>query len=297
MQRRILFLVNPLSGTASKTGLSALIGQKMEAAHVPFAIRETAASGDYSFLDREIRDFTDIVIAGGDGTVSSVVQSLRHYERPFGIIPSGSGNGLAFSAGIPRDVVKALDIILQGNAQATDAFFINGRFACMLCGLGFDAQVAHDFANAGKRGLTTYIRKVIRNFWSATTYPFVLESGSARLELEAFFISIANSNQFGNQFTIAPKASLKDGLLDIVVMLRQSKWSVLLQTLRQVTGFIRLHSIEQINAEVSVLYFQSKGIKIHNPSQALLHIDGDPADSARLIEVALLPGAFRLLYP
>ncbi len=241
MPRRILFIINPISGTAGKTGLQALIQAKTAAAGISYAIYPSEASGDYSFLDTEIRDFTDIAIAGGDGTINSVVQALRHHDRPFGLIPSGSGNGLAFSAGIPKNASRALDIIINGKAQATDAFTVNGRFACMLCGLGFDAQVAHDFANAGKRGLTTYIRKVIQNFWSAKTYPFVLESGRDSLQLEAYFISIANSNQFGNQFTIAPKASLKDGLLDVVVMMRQSKWSILLQTLRQVTGFIQPH--------------------------------------------------------
>lgn len=297
MSRRLLFLVNPISGAASKAGLPALIHQKMTAAGLDYIIENTVASGDYSFLEDKVQDFTDIIIAGGDGTINSVVQSLRHHDLSFGILPSGSGNGLAFSAGIPKDAARALDVVVNGTAQATDAFTINGRFACMLCGLGFDAQVAHDFANAGKRGLTTYIRKVVSNFWTAQTHPFVLENGRDSLQLDAYFISIANSNQFGNQFTIAPKASLKDGLLDIVVMLRQSKWSVLLQTLRQVTGLVQLQSIEQISAEASVLYFQTDAMRIHNPSGALLHVDGDPADSSHLFDVKLLPGAFRLIYP
>lgn len=297
MPRRLLFLVNPISGTASKAGLPALIHQKMTAAGLDYVIENTVASGDYRFLDNKVQDFTDIIIAGGDGTINSVVQALRHHHKPFGIIPSGSGNGLAFSAGIPKDAGRALNIIINGQVQQTDAFTINGRFACMLCGLGFDAQVAHDFANAGKRGLTTYIRKVVSNFFTAQTHPFVLERGKDSLQLDAYFISTANSNQFGNQFTIAPKASLNDGLLDIVVMLRQSKWSVLLQTLRQVTGLVQLQSIEQISAEASVLYFQTDALKIHNPSEALLHVDGDPAHSARLLEVAMLPGAFRMIYP
>jgi diacylglycerol kinase (ATP) len=297
MPRRILFIINPVSGTASKMGLQQLIRAKMAAAGISYAIYPSSATGDYRFLDSEIADFTHIAIAGGDGTINSVIKGLRRHHKPFGLIPSGSGNGLAFTAGIPKDVSKALDIIINGTAQPTDAFTVNSHFACMLCGLGFDAQVAHDFATAGKRGLTTYIRKVIRNFWAAKTYPFVLESGRDSLQLEAYFISIANSNQFGNQFTIAPKASLKDGMLDIVVMMRQSKWSVLLQTLKQVTGFIQLQSIEQISAEASVLYFQTSGIKIHNPAGALLHIDGDPAGTAKLMEVTVLPGAFSLIYP
>lgn len=296
-KRHFLFLVNPFSGTGSKTDLPGLIRQMMDAHGHDFTIQNTVASGDYHFLEPDMDRYTDIVVSGGDGTINNVVQALRKYQKPFGIIPAGSGNGLALSAGISRQPAVALDIIIRGKAQPTDAFTINGRFACMLCGLGFDARVAHDFANAGKRGLTTYVRKVISNFWSAQTHPFVLENGRDSLQLEAFFITIANSNQFGNQFTIAPKASLHDGLLDIVVMMRQSKWSVLLQTLKQVTGFIALQSVEQISAEASVLYFQTTGLKIHNPSGALLHVDGDPADTSKLMDVVMLPGAFKMFYP
>ena len=297
MSRRILFLVNPISGTASKAGLQELIHQKLDAAAIPFAIRPTTADGNYSYLDNEIKDFTDIVICGGDGTINSVVHALRHHNLPFGLLPMGSGNGLALSAGISKNLSRALDIIIGGQAQPTDSFLINGHFACMLSGLGFDAQVAHDFANAGKRGLTTYIQKVLSGFWNAGTYPFVLEKGTDSLQFEAFFISIANSNQFGNQFTIAPRASLHDGLLDIVVMLRQSKWKVLLQTLLQVSGFIKLQSVEQISAEASVLYFQTDAIKVHNPAGAPLHIDGDPSETLQLLDVKILPAAFRLIYP
>lgn len=297
MERRILFLINPISGTANKAGIQELIQQKMDAAGIPFAIRPTVAKGDYAYLDAEISSFTDIVACGGDGTINGVVNGLRHHQLPFGLLPLGSGNGLALSAGISKVPEKALHTIIHGQAQPTDAFRMGGHFACMLCGLGFDAIVAHQFANAGKRGLTTYIQKVMSSFWSAETYPFVLEKGKDSLQLDAFFISIANSNQFGNQFTIAPRASLRDGQLDIVVMLRQSKWKVLLQTLLQVSGLIKLQSVEQISAEASVLYFQTDSLKIHNPGSAPLHIDGDPADTQPLLDVEVIPGAFKLIYP
>ena len=100
-----------------------------------------------------------MVIAGGDGTINQSVGHLRDLDVQFGIIPCGSGNGLAFSAGISKNPEKALQIIFNGKSQFVDAFKINKKFACMLCGLGFDAQVAHDFANDPKRGLMTYVKK------------------------------------------------------------------------------------------------------------------------------------------
>ncbi len=99
---------------------------------------------------------TDVVIAGGDGTVSQVISSLMTADVNFGIIPCGSGNGLAFAAKIPKNPEKALDIIFNGKASAVDGFYVNNHFACMLCGVGFDAKVAYEFSQQTKRGLKTY---------------------------------------------------------------------------------------------------------------------------------------------
>jgi diacylglycerol kinase family enzyme len=167
----------------------------------------------------------------------------------------------------------------------------------MLCGLGFDAQVAHDFANDPKRGLATYIRKTVSNFFTAKTYPFVLSAHGRRIKTDALFISIANSNQFGNNFTIAPKASLNDGLLDIVVMAKQNKLFALLQAFRQVGGYNRLQKLEVINENASVLYFQTHEIKIENPQLAPMHIDGDPAETKKKLTIEILKDSFRLISP
>ena len=299
MSRRFLFIVNPISGTADKLSVEQTIRKHTKAAGFSFHIFPSVASGDYSFLEEEIRDkkITDIVVAGGDGTINAAVSQLAKFELPFGIIPCGSGNGLAFSAGIPKDPEKALDVIFKGKSKWTDAFTINGRFACMLCGLGLDAQVAHDFANAPKRGLLTYVRKTIADFIKAPAYPFVLHNGGKEIKTNAFFISIANSNQFGNNFTIAPKASLTDGLLDIVIMTKQSKISALFNTVRQISGFNHIKSMEMVHENSSLIYFQTDAIRISNPGLAPMHIDGDPMHAATEVEVKVMKEAFQLLVP
>jgi diacylglycerol kinase family enzyme len=167
----------------------------------------------------------------------------------------------------------------------------------MLVGLGLDAQVAHDFANDPKRGLKTYIKKTVSNFITAKTYPFILKTNRKQIKTEALFISIANSNQFGNHFTIAPKASLHDGLLDIVVMAKQNKLIALLQAFRQVGGYNQLQKLEVINEKASVLYFQTSEIKIDNPRLAPMHIDGDPVETKNKLSVQILKECFRLIYP
>jgi diacylglycerol kinase (ATP) len=295
--QNLLYIINPISGTRTKKNLQAFIEKKTSERNIPFQVFPSVASGDYSFLHTVIKEskITDVVIAGGDGTVSQVVHSLMNCNVNFGIIPCGSGNGLAYTAGIPKQPAKALNIIFTGKPVAVDGFLLNDKFACMLTGLGFDAKVAHDFAQQPKRGLATYIKQTIKNFITAKTYAFNITVNGKMFSTDAFFISIANSNQFGNNFTIAPKASLSDGLLDIVIVTKQSKMSMLLQTLRQVRGKNPLSVDYAEESKKGVLYFQTAKLKIKNTGQAPMHIDGDPAETPDNLAVEILPGCFKLI--
>ena len=297
--RNIIYIINPISGTRPKKALEFLIEQKTKAAKIPFQIFPSVESGDYSFLLPIIKEqkITDVVIAGGDGTISEVVSSLMDRNLNFGIIPCGSGNGLAYTLKIPKQHNKALDIIFTGKSSAIDGFYINDQFACMLCGLGFDAKVAHDFAQQPQRGLTTYIKQVVKNFFAAKTFHFDLKLNGKPFSTEAYFISIANSNQFGNNFTIAPKASLTDGLLDIVIVTNQGKLNLLLQTFRQVSGRNKLMTDVFVEKKKAILYFQTDKLSISNPSQALLHIDGDPAETPEELKIEIKRKCFKVVQP
>ena len=297
--RHLLYIINPISGTRNKQSVQQLVEEKTKASGLSYSIRHSVASGDYSFLHPIIEEekVTDVIIAAGDGTVNQVINGLKGRDVQFGILPCGSGNGLAFSAGIPKDLQLALKVIFKGHSQLTDAFLVNDAFACMLCGIGFDAQVAHDFAKAPTRGLNTYIQKTVSNFFIANPYPFHITTPSGELEKEAFFISIANSNQFGNNFTIAPKASLTDGLLDIVVVTKQNKASMLVQMLRQVGGFNYLVNEELAKVNKGILYFQTDALTINNAGGAPMHIDGDPVETATRLEIQMLKSCFRLICP
>jgi len=167
----------------------------------------------------------------------------------------------------------------------------------MLCGLGFDAQVAHDFSKQKKRGLATYVKQSTKNFLKAETYPFTMSIGKDTLTTEAFFISIANSNQFGNNFTIAPQASLYDGLLDIVIVNKMSKMRMLWNVIKQIRkGEVRPYEDKKYH-RTDIGYFQTKKLTIQNPQLAPLHVDGDPAVTAAVFEIEVIEKAFRLLMP
>jgi YegS/Rv2252/BmrU family lipid kinase len=299
MHRKIIYLINPVSGTKEKSSLKNLISRKTKEQDIPFDILVTSKTGNYDHLRDQIarENVTDIVTCGGDGTISSVAAALMDLDLRFGIIPMGSGNGLALAAKIPIAPVKALDIIFQGNAKKVDGFYINDQFSCMLCGIGFDAQVAHDFAKVNKRGLQTYIKISLINFFKAKPYPFTIESKEKTFRTEAFFITIANSNQFGNNFTIAPQASLMDGLLDVVIVTRMNKVMLPFSILSQVTGINALQKIDDHIRRKNIIYFQTKNLSIQNTQKAPLHIDGDPASTNSHFNIQIKPKAFRLLQP
>jgi YegS/Rv2252/BmrU family lipid kinase len=291
--RKIAFLFNPVSGTGPKAGVRKLIEARTSEKGIPFEIFHTNKEGHYPELEKKIRDknITDIVVIGGDGSISQVSAALRHTGVPFGIIPMGSGNGLALAAGIPKNPAKALDIIFNGHALPVDAFYINGHFSCMLSGIGFDAKVAHEFAKSKERGLWTYVKVAAKNFFGARPYPFQIISPGHNVNTEAFFVSIANSNQFGNQFTIAPKARLNDGLIDVVIVQKMNKFQLMLAVLHQ----LRFGDVqEKIFRKHSILYFQAAELIVLNPSLAPLHIDGDPAESAERFTIKVVPSAFNL---
>jgi diacylglycerol kinase (ATP) len=297
--RKFIFLINPISGIGKKEALKELINQRISKYNFSFKISTTDKDGDYSALAKKIQaeGITDVIICGGDGTVNSVVSQLMNVPVNIGIIPMGSGNGLALAAGIPKAPSKALDIILRGNTSHIDGFYINDRFSCMLCGMGFDAQVAHDFAKQKRRGLQTYIKVSAINFFRAGPYSFKIDCSEGTFQEDAFLVCVANSNQFGNNFTIAPKASLNDGLLDIVIVKKMSKLMIPFSVISQATGINALQRVSEHIKKKNILYFQTSELTISNPGLAPLHIDGDPVETADEFRIRLINKAFRLLTP
>lgn len=300
MTRKIMYLVNPISGGAKKEALVKAIEKATKARNIAYETGHTTASGDYAFLKEKIEEelFTDVVIIGGDGTVNQVVNSLRSIPNlTYGIIPLGSGNGLAFAAGIPKKPLQALEMVFNGTAKYVDAFTINEHFSCMLSGIGFDAKVAHDFAAKASRGLLTYTQQSIINFFKASHYQFEVLIDGFSFFTDAFFISIANSNQFGNNVTIAPQASLSDGLLDIVIVQKMNKARLPFAILRQIRGNNKLQQMVEDMSQKNILYFQSPALTIRNLKHAPFHVDGEPMETSEEFEIKIIKDCFRLIQP
>jgi diacylglycerol kinase (ATP) len=297
-ERKIIYIVNPISGTSKKEGIKKLVERETAAQGIAFEMIASHPNGDYDFLkDRIIKErFTDVVIIGGDGTVNQVTDALRNINVRFGIIPFGSGNGLALGAGIPTKPQQALALIFTGTAKNVDAFLINNQYSCMLSGMGFDAQVAHDFANKPSRGLMMYTQQSILNYFKANPYQFEVVLDDFSFFTDAFFISIANSNQFGNNFTIAPQAVINDGLLDIVVVQKMNKAKLPFAILQQVRGNNKLQQLVEDMSQKTILYFQTPSLTIRNIKHAPLHIDGEPKETEEF-KIDILENCFQLISP
>ena len=196
--------------------------------------------------------------------------ALQGVPVNIGIIPIGSGNSVALACKIPRQPGLALDIIFKGKAYPVDAFNVNEKFSCALCGIGFDADVAHEFAKQKIRGLQTYLRISTMKFFNSKPYPFEIKLDGRILKTEAYFISIANSNQFGNNVTIAPRASMSDGLLDIVIVKKMNKIILPFSVFFQVAGNNKLEMRSRIFREKEY-YLYADGQNQHQKSFACTH--------------------------
>ncbi len=296
--RNLLYLINPVSGTKRKAELINEIESSTKNAGLPYEIVNTRADGDYQNLLPYIRNqnITDVIVCGGDGSVSTVTSWLLNIQINVGIIPTGSGNGLALAARIPYSTKKALDVIFQGYASMIDGFRVNGKFSCMMCGIGNDAEIAHEFALTKVRGLKTYLKLSLKKYFTLKPYDFTLLANGISTDFSAFFITISNSNQFGNYVTIAPRASLTDGLLDVVVVQKMNRLLLPLQLFRQIYGINKLTSYNT-KKKRPIVYFQTQQLRIINHGAAPLHIDGEPHPAIKDIYIEIVPNAFRLLQP
>lgn len=282
-KKKILFIVNPISGNGKKLPLYQAIRSTIDREKFDISIQRTKYAGHASEMTQKaVEEGFDIVVAvGGDGTVNEVARSLVHTSTALGIIPCGSGNGLARHLHIPLNGRKALKVINEAVVECLDYGRIDGRPFFCTCGMGYDADVSMEFANAGTRGLKTYVQKGVVEGLKYKPKPYTIENEDDTKQYKAFLIACANASQYGNNAYIAPLASMKDGLLDIIIMEPFNKImapKVALQLFRKTL----LHNSHIRN-------FQARKIRITRPEEGPIHCDGDPFMAGREIVVEIIP--------
>ena len=220
MKKKAVFIINLISGTSDKAAIPGLIDQYLDKTQFEYEIAVTQYAGHASEIAAKAKDDgVDVVVAiGGDGTVNEVARAIVHSSTALGIIPCGSGNGLARHLLLPLNVRKAIEVINRCEIRQLDYGIINDYPFFCTCGMGFDAFVSMKFAEAGKRGPITYVENVLREGLKYKPETYTIEDESGTLQYKAFLISCANASQYGNNAYIAPQASMSDGLMDVIIM-------------------------------------------------------------------------------
>ena len=280
-KKTIRLIINPISGNHSKAEIPKLIEQGLHKTAFDYEMVMTEYAGHAAELARQYaEEGIDIVVAvGGDGTVNEVARSLIHTKTALGIIPCGSGNGLARHLCLPMDAKKAIEIINQCKIEAFDYGVINDLPFFCTCGMGFDAFISLKFAEAGKRGPITYVENVLKEGlkYKPETYEVVDDSGTHRHK--AFLIACANASQYGNNAYIAPGATMKDGEMDVIIM---EPFNAL--DAPQISMDLFMKTLGN-NSKIKT--FRAKEIHIHRKQPGAIHYDGDPVMTGADIHVKI----------
>ena len=285
-KKEIVFIVNPISGTSSKRGFDKKVEQLIDKERFSWRIVRTEYAGHAAEIaSRCAAEGVDICVAvGGDGTVNEVARSLTDTRTALGIVPCGSGNGLARHLCLPMSMRGALQIINQAQTDSFDYGVINGHAFFCTCGMGFDAHVSLLFAQSGKRGLATYAKMVLKEGmkYQPTPYDVSIEGPDGEFHhCEAFLIACANAAQYGNNTYIAPGASMQDGLLDVVII----------EPLKGIAAPVVLMELftKTLMSNSHVRHLQARHLHIHRPANDAVHYDGDPAVMGTDIDIAVKP--------
>lgn len=290
--KRALAIINPKSGTSSKGNIPRLLAEAFEQSDMLLFITYTRYAGHAYELAKEAAEagYQRVIAVGGDGTVNEVARGLIYSETELAIIPEGSGNGLARALGLPMDKQNAVQIAASGLVDTIDCCKANEYPFFCTCGMGFDAEVSAAFAEAPFRGLFSYAKTAIEHYirYKPSTYSIEI-GGKEVLQGEAFVVAAANASQYGNNAHIAPKASMADGLVDIV-LLRPFR----VYELAQIT--LQLFS-KKLEDNIHQHSFQTHQAVLRRPSAGIAHLDGEPVEMPEEIHIQVLPKAIHVVRP
>lgn len=290
-RKKIVFIANPISGTQSKEQIVAWIDEIMDKELYETEILYTEYAGHASAISAQKAEegVYAVVAVGGDGTVNEVARALVHTDTALGIIPCGSGNGLARHLRIPMDARKAIEAVNSGLCDMIDYGMMNDRPFFCTCGVGFDAFVSMKFSQAGKRGPLTYIEKTLAEGLKYRPETYEVEMDGISLHYKAFVIACGNASQYGNNAYITPQATLDDGLLDVTIL---EPFTVLDVPALSFQLFNK--TIDQNN---HVKTFRCKSLHIHRSCEGVAHYDGDPVMMGTDIDVKIVNRGLHVIVP
>ncbi|OHX66458.1 diacylglycerol/lipid kinase family protein [Flammeovirga pacifica] len=269
--KKVVFIANPVSGNGKAKKAAELSASILKDNAFEVSIKFTEYAGHATTLVQQLSSKADIIVAvGGDGTVNEVATGLVGSKTVLGIIPNGSGNGLARHLKIPMSTKKAAECLIHGKLQPLDAPTINDKFFFCTAGVGFDAHISHVFAKMEGRGLKNYIKAILKEYGSYASQDYTISlDDSSSVNQKAFVLTVGNAAQYGNEAVIAPNARIGDGTLELTALPQPN-------LIRGAIWGIRLF-MKNIDKDSSVNTFRGKEIKINNTAQSVDgHRDGEP---------------------
>jgi YegS/Rv2252/BmrU family lipid kinase len=291
VKRKIVFVYNPISGSRRLIPVVPIIERFMDTDLYDFSIVSTQYKGHATELAREYaaRGYDAVIAVGGDGTVNETGCGLIGTDTALGIIPCGSGNGLARHLGIPMDPYKAVKWLDKSIFTEIDYGMMDHQPFFCTCGVGFDAKVSDSFSKSGSRGVLTYLESIMKEIATYHNETYKLSFDNSSETFEAFFITCANADQWGNNAYVAPTASLQDGLLDVIAA---HPFSVVDAPLIAFQLFNR-----QIDRNPNVSVRKCRELTITRIQEGPAHYDGEPVTLGREIHIELKQGGLKVLIP
>ena len=288
---KIVTIINPISGVGSKERIPEILSSRCLEKGITLNMAYTEYAGHASELTKKaIDDRADCVIAvGGDGTVNEVARNLLYSDVILGIIPKGSGNGLARDLHIPMDIRGAVDVIFSNRVSVIDAGRANDLFFFCTCGVGFDATVSAEFAKNKRRGSLTYLKEIIESYLAYKPETYLLQVNDSTIKEDAFLITCANASQYGNNAFIAPNADISDGQMDVTIL---SPFSTLDIGPLAVQLFTKT-----IDKNSKIKIFRTKEARIVRQHAGMMHIDGDPVMASKDIDISIISSAIHVFTP
>ena len=290
--KNVLFIVNKYSGTGYQPQVEGRILTACEKFDIECSIEFTAGRGHATELAKEgvSKKFDRVIAVGGDGTVNEVARGLLHTSTPMGIIPKGSGNGLARHLGIALKIEPALNQILGGKVISMDTFQMNGRLSLNVSGIGFDGHIANLFSVGQRRGFWGYTKLVIKEFLSYREFDASIKLGhEVNLNQKPFMIAIANASQYGNNAKVAPVASVMDQALQLAIIKKVPAQRSFHFGYQMFAGKL------ETGKDYECLSFQQG--TIHVPQPVAFHIDGEPCGHATSFTIEIFPASLKMVVP
>lgn len=288
MKRKALFIINPVSGGKKKDKVPALIEKHLDSSLFDFEIAYSTLEQPVSEISKNGSKPFDIIVAvGGDGTVNEAASAIVGTDKVLGIIPFGSGNGLARFLDIPLDTVEAIKNINTGRVELIDAGKINDHWFFNMAGMGFDAHISEVFSHGRHRGFKSYFKSSVQEISKYKPQFYQIDIDGKLYDREAFMLSFANSSQYGNNAHISPKASLHDGLIDVCIIKPFPVYRLPEMGLRMLTKTSESSSFVEI--------IRGKRIKIQRAEPGPVHLDGEPQVLGKSAEINMFPHALKVI--